>query len=197
MASVSTLGVDAILSRPAHLLYAEEQFVSVEEYLTSSYRPDMDYVDGHLEVRNLGELEHARLQRALLEAFLLGAADWRIEVLQECRVQISSNRFRVPDLLILSLNEPEPERIVKSAPLLCIEVLSPRDTFKRIETRVQDYVGMGVRHVWLFDPKDLGRVMVVEKGVSRWTTERKLLIEGTAIEIDLDQVQKRASRTME
>src|SRR5580704_12261637 len=29
--------------------------ISVEEYLASSYKPDCDYVDGHIEERNLGE----------------------------------------------------------------------------------------------------------------------------------------------
>lgn len=197
MTTVPVSEVEAILSRPSHLLYPEERFVPVEEYLTSSYRPDMDYVDGHLEVRNLGELDHARLQRALLEAFLIGAEDWRIEVLQECRLQVSSNRFRVPDLQVLSLDGPEPERIVTFAPLLCVEILSSRDTFKRIEKRVQDYSNMGVGHVWLFDPKDLGRVMVVHEGVSRWTSDRMLSIAGTDIAIDLNRIQKRASRTMQ
>ncbi|WP_419806089.1 Uma2 family endonuclease [Terriglobus sp.] len=136
MASVPAPEIEKLLSRPSCLLYAEERFISLEEYLTSSYRPDMDYVDGHLEVRNLGELDHARLQRALLEAFLIRAEDWRIEVLQECRLQVSSNRFRVPDLQVLSLDGPEPERIVTSAPLLCIEILSlPGHLQKDTKTR--------------------------------------------------------------
>lgn len=36
--------------------------VTVGEYLGSVYRPDMDYVDGVLESRNLGEFDHADLQ---------------------------------------------------------------------------------------------------------------------------------------
>ena len=197
MASVPTLEVEAILSRPSYLLYAQERFVPVEEYLTSSYRPDMDYVNGHLEVRNLGEVEHGRLQRALMEALLQGATEWRIEVLPECRLQVRPDRYRIPDLLVLSLDDPAPGRIVTSAPLLCIEVLSPRDTFQRIEERVQDYTAMGVKHVWIFDPKDLGRVMVVCAGVSRWTNDRTLMISGTPIELDLDRIEKRATRTMQ
>ena len=42
-------------------------FLSVEEYLHSSYEPDADYVDGFLEERNLGEFDHGDLQWAVLE----------------------------------------------------------------------------------------------------------------------------------
>ncbi len=44
-------------------LPVENQFVSVEEYLRTSYGPDCEYVDGRIEERNLGELEHSILQR--------------------------------------------------------------------------------------------------------------------------------------
>jgi hypothetical protein len=40
--------------------------ISVEEYLSTSYRPDCDYVDGLVEERNLGEYDHAAVQSALL-----------------------------------------------------------------------------------------------------------------------------------
>src|SRR6185295_19323690 len=36
--------------------------ISVEEYLSSVYDPDMDYVDGELEDRSVGEKDHAKLQ---------------------------------------------------------------------------------------------------------------------------------------
>ena len=36
--------------------------VSVEQYLSSVYEPDCDYVDGELEDRNVGEKDHSKLQ---------------------------------------------------------------------------------------------------------------------------------------
>ena len=36
--------------------------VSVEEYLHTSYEPDCDYVEGHIEERNVGEGPHSLLQ---------------------------------------------------------------------------------------------------------------------------------------
>jgi Uma2 family endonuclease len=37
-------------------------YLSVEEYLHTVYRPDVDYVDGRIEERNVGEFDHADLQ---------------------------------------------------------------------------------------------------------------------------------------
>ena len=35
--------------------------ISVEDYLASCYEPDCDFVDGHVEERNVGEWDHSRL----------------------------------------------------------------------------------------------------------------------------------------
>ncbi len=36
--------------------------VPLQQYLSHTYEPDCDYVDGNLEERNAGERTHARLQ---------------------------------------------------------------------------------------------------------------------------------------
>jgi hypothetical protein len=36
--------------------------IPVEEYLRTTYHPDMEYVDGQLVERNVGERRHSRLQ---------------------------------------------------------------------------------------------------------------------------------------
>jgi hypothetical protein len=41
---------------------ATGSLVSVHEYLSTSYRPDCDYVDGVVLERNLGETDHSLLQ---------------------------------------------------------------------------------------------------------------------------------------
>lgn len=188
---LSSPEVEAILSRPAHLLYPEERFIPVEEYLTSSYRPDMDYVNGHLEVRNLGEYEHGQLQLALLSLFNERAKEWKTRVAPETRLQVKADRFRVPDVMVLSRTKEKPKRIVRTPPLLCIEILSPEDTFLRIQQRTADYLEMGVPNAWIFDPNDLGRVFVYEDGKGRWITEGTLEIMGTPISIDLKEIADR------
>ena len=173
-------------SSKGYYLRPNELFVPVEEYLRTVYDPDMDYVDGHLEERNLGEFEHSALQGALLQVLLQKQRVWGIRALPECRLQVAPNRFRVPDIMVIPRGE-KPDRIVRNAPLLCIEVLSPEDTFKRILYRVEDYVAMGVKHVWVLDPKS-DRVFTVRNDEQRWTDERILTVDGTDIQVDLDAV---------
>jgi hypothetical protein len=38
------------------------EFVSVEEYLKTTYDPDCDYVDGEVVERAMGERDHCELQ---------------------------------------------------------------------------------------------------------------------------------------
>src|SRR5438128_2790695 len=113
--------------------------VSVEEYLSTSYDPDCDYVDGELEERNVGEKDHAKLQRDLLIYLHEHRREWGIFVIQEQRVQISPRRFRVPDLCVYVGPEPD-EQIFISPPFLCIEVLSPEDRMNRAQWRIGDYL---------------------------------------------------------
>jgi Uma2 family endonuclease len=123
--------------------------ISVEQYLASSYKPDCDYVDGHIEERNLGERPHSRLQGRLL-LILSGQLPAGMEVLPEVRVQVKASRFRVPDICVAEQSE---EPILTKPPLLCVEVLSPKDRMNRIEIRIQDYLAMGVPYVWVLDPE--------------------------------------------
>jgi hypothetical protein len=42
---------------------------SVDEYLSTTYRPDCDYVDGRVVERNVGELDHSILMARAGAAF--------------------------------------------------------------------------------------------------------------------------------
>jgi Uma2 family endonuclease len=77
---------------------------------------------------------------------------WRIVAYPEQRVQVSRSRFRVPDICVVAGPEPD-EQIFTKPPFLCIEILSPEDTMTRIHERIDDYLGFGVPHVWVFDPR--------------------------------------------
>jgi Uma2 family endonuclease len=114
--------------------------ISVEEYLASSYEPDCDYVDGHIEERNLGEWNHSTLQAWIASYFLTRYARDGVRVATELRVQVKATRFRIPDICIV-LGDPG-EQILTKPPFLCIEILSPEDRMSRIEERINDYLAM-------------------------------------------------------
>ncbi len=124
--------------------------ITVKEYLATVYRPDCDYVDGEVQERNLGEIDHSRLQRKIL-VYLSRFEQIGTEAFPEQRVQVSPTRFRIPDVCVI-LGEPDGQ-ILRKPPFLCIEVLSPEDRMSRVEQRVQDYLNMGVPHIWVVNPQ--------------------------------------------
>jgi Uma2 family endonuclease len=127
--------------------------ISVEEYLKTVYRPDCDYVDGVVEARNVGERSHSSLTAFIVVAFYAQQKDKNIRVYPEQRVQVSSTRYRVPDICITD-GRPD-EEILTKPPLLCIEILSPEDRMERMLVRVEDYLTFGVPEVWVISPTDL------------------------------------------
>ncbi len=125
--------------------------ISVQEYLSTTYRPDRDFVDGELRERNLGELEHSLLQGATFAWFWTRQREWNVLPLVEQRIQVAPTRFRVPDVTVLRSDQPL-EPIITTPPLILIEVLSKDDSLRSIRERVDDYLNFGVRHVWILDP---------------------------------------------
>jgi len=125
--------------------------ISVSEYLRTSYHPDCDYVDGVIEERNLGELDHAELQGAFLLYLNQYKREWGIRSLPEIRVQTSPTRFRIADIAIVSVTAPR-EQIIQTPPVAIIEILSPEDRISRYSERLDDYRKMGVRNIWVVDP---------------------------------------------
>lgn len=161
--------------------------VSVYEYLHSVYEPDLDYVDGYLEERNLGEFEHQAMQRAFLLALsgLERKAGFYTAI--ELRVQVAPTRYRVPDICLLRAGEL-PRRIVTVPPMLCIEVLSPEDRFSRTREKCQDYLRMGVPEVWVIDPELRKAHVLTADGVMREHAEGPLRLQGTEIAVDLAEI---------
>src|SRR5438477_4409935 len=125
--------------------------VSVEEYLSTDYSPDCDYIDGVLEDRNVGEKDHSKLQAALAAWFYARRREFGIQVFVAQRVQINATRYRVPDICV-TIGEPT-EQIFRTPPFLCIEVLSPDDRMSRVLVKIGDYLELGVPFVWVIDPR--------------------------------------------
>ena len=126
--------------------------VSLEAYLRTIYEPDVDYVDGELEERNVGEFDHNILQRAVLFWFYLHEKDWRIISVQEQRTRVAATRIRIPDVSVFSRSTPI-EQVFTRPQLIAIEVLSPEDRHSRMDRKIQNYIEFGVPNVWVVDPR--------------------------------------------
>jgi Uma2 family endonuclease len=160
--------------------------ISVEEYLASTFRPDCDYVDGHIEERNLGELSHSRIQGRLVVFLARYEEPLGIEVLPEIRVQVKPQRFRIPDVCIV-LGNPD-EEILTRPPFLCIEVLSPEDRMSRVKERINDYFEMGVPYAWVLDPQTKKAFRAIPGDGLQEVTDGVLRTENPVLEVPLSEI---------
>lgn len=128
-------------------------FVSVEEYLITSYEPDMEYVDGVLVERGEHTVPHNLLDKMLLFWFAQFEANLRFRALHEIRTQIVERaRYRLPDILLVPL--PLRSNICNVVPWVVIEIVSPDDTIGKTRARFLDYSRLGVLHIIQMDPEE-------------------------------------------
>src|SRR5205823_5503276 len=101
--------------------------VSPDEYLNTSYRPDLEYVDGVLVGRGMPTIAHSFLQMILIEHFRRYWVELRFQPLPEVRTQIIERaRYRIPDVMLCPVPVP-PGKVVTTIPWAVIEILSPDD----------------------------------------------------------------------
>jgi Uma2 family endonuclease len=127
--------------------------VPVEEYLRTTYHPDMEYVDGELVERNVGEHKHSRLQYLLAAHFssLEGSRKLRGLTEQRLRVLGTKSRYRIPDICVMALPYRS-EPVLTTPPHLIVAIRSPEDETADILAKVVDYLRFGVAHIWIADP---------------------------------------------
>jgi Uma2 family endonuclease len=163
-----------------------QALVSVEEYLSTVYRPDCDYVDGEVLERNMEEVDHSRLQCELIGCFYLRRRQWNITILPEVRVQVRPMRFRIPDIAIV-LGETD-EQILTNPPFLCVEILSPEDRWSRVQDRIKDFLQMGVPYIWVLDPQNKTAFIETPAEGLREVKDGILRTENPRFELPLSQL---------
>ena len=128
--------------------------ISLEEYLNTSYEPDMDYVDGVLVRRNVGTQLHSFLQSILVMFFGQFQKSHAIKVAPEGRllVNAATGRHRIPDVMVLTLPYQK-GKVVTDVPAVIVEIQSPDDTLNDVVDRCIDYEALGVPHILIMDPE--------------------------------------------
>jgi Uma2 family endonuclease len=167
---------------------ATRTLISVEEYLASNYEPDCDFVDGHIEERNLGEWNHSRIQGRLVAYLLAGYGSDGVEVMPELRIQVKAERYRVPDICVL-LSDPG-EQVLTKPPFLCIEILSAEDRMSRIKERIDDYLAMGVPYVWVLDPQTAQAYRATSTEGLREVKDGVLRTDNPVLEVPLSEIYR-------
>ncbi len=165
---------------------ASSVLVPLSEYLRTTYRPDCDYIDGEVRERNVGEQPHAHLQGIIAGIFRENRKPWGVRALTEQRVQVSTQRYRIPDICVIRNTDPK-DHIISFAPLVCVEILSKDDTLSELQHRVNDYVAMGVKNIWAIDPWERLAYYASSHGFEQ-PRDGVLRIEGAPITISLADV---------
>jgi Uma2 family endonuclease len=133
---------------------AVAEHVSADQYLHTSFEHDAEFVGGRIVARAAPTWEHASMQGFLVRELWAIGRRLGLFTVPEQRVRISGNRFRVPDVCMVS-EKPEgtPGRgIVTQPPWLCVEILSPEDSAVETLDKVREYLNFGVNWVWVIDP---------------------------------------------
>jgi len=79
--------------------------------------------------------------------------------------------------------------ILTRPPLIVTEVLSPQDSWSRMEERIADYLDFEVRHVRVLEPGSRRAWTITPEGRRELTTVLK--IAGSPITVPLDEHWKR------
>ncbi len=146
--------------------------VAVEEYFSTTYEPDAEYIDGVVEERPLGEWDHAAWQIAIAAFFFNRSDAWNIRVRPEQRTRTTAWRVRIPDVAVFDADTPA-DPVATTAPLLVFEILSREDRVPRVLLRLADFAAMGVAEMYVVQPED-GALMSFRDGALRLVDQLRL-----------------------
>ena len=163
------------------------QEITLEAYLHRDYENEREceFIDGRLEERTGGGMEHGRLHAAAASWFAEHRDAWHIDPLMSYSMWASPTRIRIPDIVVLKDKLRENIRI--TPPFFCVEILSPEDTPTRLLRRLEDILNMGCEHVWLLDPAARAALTCTRNGL-RLAAGPALTIPGSPIHIDIAEL---------
>ena len=159
--------------------------ISIDEYLRTSYKPDVDFVDGEIKERKMGQYDHGKIQAYITFLFMQNAKAWHTDAIVEQRIRVAARRVRIADVAVLRADAPR-EQVTTTPPLICIEIMSPEDRIPRVTRVLADYLAMGVPNIWLVDPANRGAFTFDATGLHP-ADPTNLHVSNTPIHIDLTE----------
>ena len=126
----------------------------LEVYLSKSFEPDCEFIDGQLVERHVGEYYHSLLQSLLTTHInnLRSQYGPKFRAFTEQRLRVSDRLYRIPDVCVLEAGHKRTS-VIMEPPVVTVEILSPDDTLAATIQKCRDYLNFGVRHVWIADPR--------------------------------------------
>lgn len=144
------------------------KLVPEQTYLSDPGLSRFEWLDGELVERNVGSLDHGRIQGRCymaLEQFILASGIVGFAVVEpHCRLKIGGHlRYRLPDAAVVLGSDTG--RYLERSPELVVEVLSPEDRLSELFIKLDDYFRNGARIAWIVLPSE--RSVLVFDGESK------------------------------
>ncbi len=162
--------------------------ISEQDYLRTVYDPDVEFVEGTLEERYMGEQDHSSWQEALILWFGNHRTVWQLRARPELRVNVAPGRYRVPDITLVR-NDEVRDQILDRPPIAVFEILSPDDRLIRVFEKLQEYERMGIPNIIIVEPMGMRLHRKYVKGSMIPCKEDILAIEGTDAFVDWKTVE--------
>ncbi len=150
-----------------------EKLITAEEFARLSNPPDgskQELVRGVIEIMPPPGFRHgARQVRVvtLLDQFARSTRKGRVTVESGVITEHDPDTVRGPDVSFWSVDrlplDLEPEGYPLVVPDLCVEILSPGNTMRKILEKLREYFASGVRIVWIVDPEE--RTVMVYRSI--------------------------------
>jgi len=142
----------------ATTLLTSDQFLAMpEEFDQHGNRIKDDLIGGEVVRRPPASLIHDLIKNRineLLIGYLATNPQLRLKSLVEIGAQVSDADAFIPDVSVVQRGRlPGQTRIFQGSPELAIEVVSPSDTAKHLERKVDVYLQGGAKSVWIVFPE--------------------------------------------
>ena len=162
-------------------LVEEPRFISVEEYLRTSWKPDRELIGGELKEKPMPTKLHGFVQAAISGWFLQHMEEWGVAPESEVRTRVRASDYRLPDVSIVPFST-QWTKTQEDAPLIAIEIVSDDDRHPDLAQRGADFQEMGVGSIWLIDPKR--RAASIWGSLGQWEPAEVLDVPNSPIYLD-------------
>ena len=127
------------------------------EYLNFNANRGIEFVDGCVEFLPMPTKTHELIASFLYRAIFefVAATQWGRVFYAGYRVRVRTDQYREPDVIVLRQDHfaKAGEQFTEVADLV-VEVVSPDDPKRDLETKRTEYAAAGIPEYWIVDPRD-------------------------------------------
>jgi len=121
--------------------------IPVEQYLSTDYEREPEYIHGEIVERPMPNLIHSVIQQFLsVRLHSVG------QCCPELRLRLAEDLYLEPDLSVFVTSTPT-DLVPSTPPDIVVEIVSPDERYPRLLEKLEEYRRWGVRHIWVVEPQ--------------------------------------------